>query len=394
MNSCFGCLLKVNLENWNKKICGQIVHYLLQRRVVSLKKKEVWFIIDGKPILFGMKEFAMITGLNCGKIPTGKALYDEGKAKDFLDLVLNKKSSLTGNDLKEILKSDRFDAQTKLKIAMVWFVESFLWAGDQKRTVDIKNMKMVTNLDYFNAYPWGRRSFEMTVEFLLNVNLKKKSVEWKENNSTSKGYSLQGFPWAFMVWAFEAIPILGEAFGQPLIESPLPLPRLLRWYDKKKTPPDYKTVLLTMQNKEVVVHPTLVPTNVESKKSYLINWEDLKDEVDENIDRLTKVVSGVTRLVNSSLERHEIPVAMDHDGRETDIRRQPSKGVTENINLSDSPGKLSQLIELCANMFNEMKDMNKKLNERMDGLDAKIDHFSGMVGGLHVQVEKLSKKKV
>ncbi|XP_059306544.1 uncharacterized protein LOC132057987 [Lycium ferocissimum] len=78
MNSCFGCLLKVNLENWNKNFCGQIVHYLLQRRVVSLKKKEVWFIIDGKPIRFGMKEFAMITGLNCGKIPTGRVLYDEG----------------------------------------------------------------------------------------------------------------------------------------------------------------------------------------------------------------------------------------------------------------------------------------------------------------------------
>ncbi|XP_060179062.1 uncharacterized protein LOC132609210 [Lycium barbarum] len=120
-----------------------------------------------------------------------------------------------------------------------------------------------------------------------------------------------------------------------------------------------------MQNKEVVVHPTLVPTKVESKKSYLINWEDLKDEVDENIDRLTKAISGVTRLVNSPLERHEITVAMDHDGHENDIRRQPSEGVTENINLSDSPDKLSQLIELCANMFDEMKDMNKKLNERI-----------------------------
>ncbi|PHT99067.1 hypothetical protein BC332_32060 [Capsicum chinense] len=169
MESCFGCLLKVKLNNWHKKFCGQIVHYLLQRRVSRSKKKEVWFIIEGKPIRFGMKELAVITGLNCGKYPTNKALYEEKKAKDFLGVVMNKDRTLIGNDLKKKPEGNRLDAQTKLKIAMVWFIHSFLCAGDPKRIVDIEMMQIVTNWDCFNAYPWGRRSFEMTIESLLDV---------------------------------------------------------------------------------------------------------------------------------------------------------------------------------------------------------------------------------
>ncbi|KAM3378997.1 hypothetical protein P3S68_011410 [Capsicum galapagoense] len=132
MDSCFGCLLKVKLDNWHKIFCARIVHYLLQRRVSSSKEKEVWFIIEGNPIRFGMKEFVVITGLNCGKYPTDKALYEEKKAKDFLGVVMNKDRNLIGNDLKKNLESNKLDAQTNLKIAMVWFVHSFLCAGDPK----------------------------------------------------------------------------------------------------------------------------------------------------------------------------------------------------------------------------------------------------------------------
>ncbi|KAJ8567604.1 hypothetical protein K7X08_019812 [Anisodus acutangulus] len=98
-------------------------------------------------------------------------------------------------------------------------------------------------------------------------------------------------------------------------------------------------------------------------------------------------------VLNSPLERHEILVAMDQDVHETTIRRQRSEGVTENTNLSDSPDKLSQLIELCKEKFDEMNNMNKKLIKRMNDFDGKVDKLSGIVGDLRVQVEKLSRKE-
>ncbi|KAF3624212.1 hypothetical protein FXO38_30375 [Capsicum annuum] len=280
----FDALMSI-LSRWD--VVENIKKKLMKAKVS--KKKEVWFIIEGKPIRFGMKEFAMITGLNCGKYPPNKALYEEKKAKDFLGVVMNKDSNLIGSDLKKKMESNRLDAQTKLKITMVW--------------------------------------------------------------------------------DFEAIPILGEAFGQPLTKSPcLLFPRLIRWYGKKRTPPDYHTVLLTIQNKE-----------------------NLEDEVDENIDRLTKAVDGMTQLIKYFLERPEFSVVVDHGRHETSFRRQPSMRVTEDTNVLN---KLSQLVKFCEEMLDEMKVQDKKLHDRMDGLDVKVDKLTDIVDELRVQVENLSKKEV
>ncbi|KAK4711888.1 hypothetical protein R3W88_006401 [Solanum pinnatisectum] len=55
----------------------------------------------------------------------------------------------------------------------------------------------------------------------------------------------------------------------------------------------------------VVMHPTLIPTTMESEKSYLINWKDLKDKVDGRIDESIQKIDG--RLV----------IATDHGMHET-----------------------------------------------------------------------------
>lgn len=54
----------------------------------------------------------------------------------------------------------------------------------------------------------------------------------------------------------------------------------------------------------------------------------MKDQVDENIDRLTKEADGVTWLINCALKKHEFSIVVYHDRLETDIIRQPSIGVT------------------------------------------------------------------
>lgn len=91
----------------------------------KLKEERGMLHVDGKLIRFGMKEFSMISRLNCEKFFIDKALYDEKKTKDYLGLLMNKDSNLTGNDLKEKIKSNRLNGQIKLKIPMVWFVHFF-----------------------------------------------------------------------------------------------------------------------------------------------------------------------------------------------------------------------------------------------------------------------------
>ncbi|CAA7044341.1 unnamed protein product [Microthlaspi erraticum] len=41
------------------------VHYLLSRQLVTKKKYELWWLFSGKPVRYGIDEFAIVTGLNC-----------------------------------------------------------------------------------------------------------------------------------------------------------------------------------------------------------------------------------------------------------------------------------------------------------------------------------------
>ncbi|KAM3398798.1 hypothetical protein P3S68_002314 [Capsicum galapagoense] len=52
------------------KFNGQLVHYLLLRRIKNDKMRhEMWFYVNNKPNCFGLKEFCLITGLNCSSYP-------------------------------------------------------------------------------------------------------------------------------------------------------------------------------------------------------------------------------------------------------------------------------------------------------------------------------------
>ncbi|KAG2275656.1 hypothetical protein Bca52824_058211 [Brassica carinata] len=48
---------------------GRFARYLLSRQLKVEKKHEAWFRFAGKPIIFSLREFAIVTGLPCGEFP-------------------------------------------------------------------------------------------------------------------------------------------------------------------------------------------------------------------------------------------------------------------------------------------------------------------------------------
>jgi len=46
---------------------GRFGRYIISRQLKVAKKHEAWFVFAGKPIRFSLREFALVTGLNCGK---------------------------------------------------------------------------------------------------------------------------------------------------------------------------------------------------------------------------------------------------------------------------------------------------------------------------------------
>ncbi|XP_059283093.1 uncharacterized protein LOC132036731 isoform X2 [Lycium ferocissimum] len=246
--TCFGMYLDLPEDN-NVRFQRTIVYGLLKRRIICSKNDEIWINYCGMPVCFGIKEFAIITGLRChapsrplptvtlkkgamtpksskgAKTPkSSKAAKKskKGKAKvdDDLDLVDVCGKSYKAADFLADLKSETMSRKHKESLCLVWFVNSILWARDVKNNIQLGLIKLSEDHEAFNNYPWGHKSFKLTVEYLS-----------KALNPNVKTSNIYGFPWAFMAWAFEAIPHLRSQVRD--YSEEVYFPRILRWLTTK-----------------------------------------------------------------------------------------------------------------------------------------------------------------
>ncbi|XP_059309802.1 uncharacterized protein LOC132060929 [Lycium ferocissimum] len=168
----------------------------------------MWFLVNDKPACFGLKEFALITGLNCGSYPS-QSREDRTikKGAEFYTKVTRKKK-ITSDKLLSVIRGPRLNKEEKLKCCLVWFLHTILMAKDVSRGVDADWFKMADDLEFFQSYPWGKESFELTLEYLMDkVDVPRHHQTHLDKKTPS--YALYGLPWALMVWTYEAFPALG-----------------------------------------------------------------------------------------------------------------------------------------------------------------------------------------
>ncbi|KAH0781474.1 hypothetical protein KY290_001072 [Solanum tuberosum] len=157
------------------------------------------------------------------------------------------------------------------------------------------------DIEAFNNYPWGHESFELTVKYLL------KHLGPKTNN-------LFGFPWAFMAWAFEAIPYLTH---QVNVEEEISCPTILRWL-RSKTKTAKNILDLYNPPHDAVVHPWLVPTEKELQMAYLITLGLVETLFDPVVDRVKMELTGA-RTIKRDRVVNELVVFDGVDGRGIDV---------------------------------------------------------------------------
>ena len=151
----------------------------------------MWFCINNIPAYFGLKEFALVTGLRYDhpEEPLIKETPHKGSNKRKV-----KKDGLLGivgpsyrvDDLMADLKNKDIPKHYREKLCLVWFVHSILLARDVKKVIERDLLVLADDFGKFNDYPWGYDSYYLTVKYLLK--------ELKPKTTT-----LYGFPWAFMV---------------------------------------------------------------------------------------------------------------------------------------------------------------------------------------------------
>lgn len=199
---CFGHFAELG-DGWSKGFWGQAAHYMLLHSVKSNKKNEIWFVVDRKPIRFGMMEFALVSGLNCGAFPEAsevERLRNSKAAKTFLTKVLARKQTIVARDLEVRIKDEgnKYTSEEKFRMCLIWFVHSILMASDSAKTVNLDWVCFASDENFFNAYPWGRLAFQLTVDSLRGKDMASKHRLYTEKDKPST-YNLLGFPWALQV---------------------------------------------------------------------------------------------------------------------------------------------------------------------------------------------------
>lgn len=213
--SCFGNYLDFAITIQS----SQLLLHLIQRQCKPKNTSKLNFLIGGRVLRFSLREFALITGLNCGPIPDVgrksikggqniKSTYFEGDktfSRKYLNLAFNVSKNGTDDDM--------------LKMALLYFLESFLLPKQHTVNVNMEHIEMVDDEELFNNYPWGRLAFELLVDYMQKALVSKGAT----------GISMGGFIFPLLAWAYEVIPTLSSPDNFFARKVSNRIPRIINW---------------------------------------------------------------------------------------------------------------------------------------------------------------------
>ncbi|CAA7026191.1 unnamed protein product [Microthlaspi erraticum] len=181
----------------------------------------MWMAFGGKPLRFGLPEFAAITGLPCGPFDddcdeTVTPPIPEGEVDSTWKEIVSNDPKKTLGDIDGYFTSKKIFAKMsddrKFKLALILIVDGALVVTYQYPKPTPKYVSMLADVEKFIQYPWGWESFNSTLTTLRpEPKGTRKDIDPVEKFSgqTRRGtMRLQGFPYALQLLAFKTIPIL------------------------------------------------------------------------------------------------------------------------------------------------------------------------------------------
>ena len=192
-NGDFGHLINIKFHEFPSRI----MHHVIMRMTYTADN-QLTFLIGESLLTFGIKEFAMMSGLNCEPIPNTvyKPSTKENslKKKFFPD---DKKLSLMGIRFVFGFVTHATDEEL-VKLANLYFLESVLLPKEPHLYINMEHLHILEDLDEFYLYPWGRVVFKETLKHFKKM---AKNTEAKSERKPS-GYHLAGFPCVVLAFIF------------------------------------------------------------------------------------------------------------------------------------------------------------------------------------------------
>ncbi|KAL0556971.1 hypothetical protein IC582_005489 [Cucumis melo] len=222
-----GPLYKINPSHHFYSLVSCLSH--LEKTTHNIKAK----LKPDQLALFRKIKFGHFLDLNI--VFNGPLIHYLLLREDYIQLVGNSrllekffkdKECVYVSDLEDIFLEYEGDDDDIVKLALVYFIEISLLGKDRRTKVDIGFFKIADDWNTFNNYDWGRIVFVRTLSALKRA-LDKQYAKGNKKSTQIKKYTINGFPHALQVWAYESIPtIIGCGVDKVNDHA---IPRMLRW---------------------------------------------------------------------------------------------------------------------------------------------------------------------
>ncbi|XP_020890743.1 uncharacterized protein LOC110230880 [Arabidopsis lyrata subsp. lyrata] len=183
---------------------------------------ECWFIVNGIPIRYSVREHALITGLSCGPLPDN---YDRKSSRcDFIKKHFGETSKIDFSTVEKKLEAmtEEGEGDDRLKIAVLYFLTSVI-ARKKKQTTKIDDflVNIVDDLPLCRRFPWGSYTFKNCVAKIRNYVENQKGIP-------NPSFCFEGFYLGLERLAFESIPNLKNSHLKDVAEANNACPRMCK----------------------------------------------------------------------------------------------------------------------------------------------------------------------
>ncbi|XP_024008040.1 uncharacterized protein LOC112084022 [Eutrema salsugineum] len=137
------------IETGNKIASSvRFLHFILSRQL---------------PIRFSIREFAITTGLDCSNLPPPKKLKEDQVNKYTVDLFGSERNATPGWIANTLAGRPYKDKATRFKLACLLLIDGIVCPTSKNAKISAEHIMLVQDVDKFLEYPWGRKSFDLTI---------------------------------------------------------------------------------------------------------------------------------------------------------------------------------------------------------------------------------------
>lgn len=204
MMTCFGKWLDLKFFDHEPRI----IDYILQKQAHvddHHYDTPLVYSVEGHSLHFGRPEFSLITGFRFGTVSFG--LFTSGEVKILSRVFPNRAGVKVSNlDLLSVIEDEEFFSKLSdddaVRVCLLLLLEVVFMGRLLTDHVEDTLLRLVENLEEWNAFPWGEHIWRHLYDQMLNAVQKQKWSHLRGLNSCRNyipSYTLSGFVWAFKV---------------------------------------------------------------------------------------------------------------------------------------------------------------------------------------------------